>query len=90
MDKAEKHSVTTEAREYSQNYGESIQKVNSDRDSERKHSREESLEGPDEAGTDVQDRQDQCPLYIQRITNHRHGRCFTVFHSLFKNVCEFP
>lgn len=62
MDKAEKQCYR-EARKVSQNYRESIQKVNSDRDSDRKHSREESLEGPDRAGTDVQDGQDLCPLH---------------------------
>lgn len=90
MDKAEKHSVTEKPEKKSQNYGESIQKVNSDRDSERKHSREENLEGPDGAGTDVQDGQDLCPLHIQRITNHWHRRCFTMFHSLFKNIWDSP
>lgn len=42
-----------EARKDSQNYGDSNQKVNSDSDSDRKHSWEESLEGPDGVGTDV-------------------------------------
>lgn len=76
MDKAEKHSYR-EARKVSQNDGEMVQGVISNRYWDSKHSKKGSLEGSDGAGTDMQDGQRLCPLYTRGIIGHWHGRCST-------------